>query len=187
MTEKDLIAQFVKGKQSAFEALYNEHSAKIFGICLRYAKNPEDAEDLLHYIFVKIFENRKRFDIKYRHFFPWAKQLAINHIINALQKRVHFTDNTIENTFEDEAETTDKGEMLEYLSNPKNVLHMLQTTPEGYRVIFNMHVMDGLDHRTISQTLGISVGTSKSQLARAKQYLQKELNSLHPNTALKAS
>lgn len=187
MTEKELIAQFKKGKQAAFEELYNLHSPRIFTICLRYTKNGPDAEDLLHDAFVKMFEQREKFNSNYAHFYPWAKQLAINHIINTLRSKVKFAENTVDRleTDQPDPETTD--EILNYFDNPDNIMRLIRTMPDGYRTIFNMYVFDGLGHPEISETLGISIGTSKSQLARARQFLQKELRALQPTIELKAS
>jgi RNA polymerase sigma factor (sigma-70 family) len=188
MSESSLIKRFIKGKKDAFEELYNQYSPALFAVCLRYARNRDDAADLLHDIFVKIYEKRSSFDTNYTEFMPWARRVAVNHILNKLKSTVRFTEIDASSLPETpREELTDKDMMLEQLSDPAQVIELLQSLPSGYRTVFNMCVFEEMSHSEIASALGISEGTSKSQFHRARMFLQNRLTSLQPPLKMKAS
>ena len=167
-SESDLIAGCISGDRNMQEALYNKFSPKMYGVCLRYSGNNEDASDLLQEGFIKIFRNLS----KYRgegSFEGWIRRIFVNTSIEHFRKKVNLYNVTEaqENTMEDK-----EWNVLESLAE-KDIIRLINSLSPGYRAVFNMHVVEGYSHKEIADTLGINEGTSKSQLARAKMVLKK--------------
>ena len=150
------------------ELLYQRYSAKMFAVCLRYCKNSDDAQDLLQDGFVKVFRNIEKFRGD-GSFEGWIRRIFVNTSIEHFRRSVknHFTTDTEEIKIEDPS--------LSALDNlaEKDIIKMIQELSPGYRQVFNMYVIEGYSHKDIGDILGISEGTSKSQLARAKGILKK--------------
>jgi RNA polymerase sigma-70 factor (ECF subfamily) len=145
----------------------------MFSICLRYTKNKDEAADILQDAFLKIFENRKKFDPKYE-LASWIKRIVINTAID------HYNKNKKTILIEDDSyfEQEEEPFIIEQddTSNLKNkLIAALQTMPEGYRTVFNLYVLENLTHQEISTHLNITVSTSKSQLSRARKLLKEIL------------
>lgn len=168
-TEEELITGCQKGKRKYQEALYQQYSGKVMGICLRYTRDPDEAQDVLQETFIKIFE--KIGQVKEPKALPgWVKRIAVNTSINHYhqQKRV-YQQSDIEEVFDlpGEEETA-----LSNLSN-QELLHLIAQLPEGYRMVFNLYVIEGFQHKEIAEMLNVSEGTSKSQLSKAKSMLKR--------------
>lgn len=150
------------------ELLYNRFSPKMYAVCLRYCGNSDDAQDLLQEGFVKVFKNLE----KYRgegSFEGWIRRIFVNTSIEHFRRKVTIT--TVTET--QEAAIQDKEwNALESMAE-KDIIKVIQQLSPGYRQVFNMYVIEGYSHKEISEILGISEGTSKSQLARAKVILKK--------------
>ncbi|MBC8032774.1 MAG: sigma-70 family RNA polymerase sigma factor [Chitinophagaceae bacterium] len=152
------------------EELYNKYSAKMYAVCLRYSNNADDAQDLLQEGFIKVFRNLGKF----RHegsFEGWMRRVFVNTSIEHFRKKVHI--NSISE--KDEVAIEDVG--LSALDNlaEKDIVLLIRELSPGYRTVFNMYVIEGYSHKEIGEMLGITEGTSKSQLARAKAILQKKV------------
>ena len=150
------------------ELLYHRFSPKMYGVCLRYSGNPEDARDLLQEGFIKIFKNLT----KYRgdgSFEGWIRRIFVNTSIEHFRRKVSMYNVTEaqENTIEDK-----EWKVLDNLAE-KDILNLVNQLSPGYKAVFNMHVIEGYSHKEIADMLGINEGTSKSQLARAKIVLKK--------------
>jgi RNA polymerase sigma factor (sigma-70 family) len=151
------------------EALYNRLSGKMYSVCLRYAGNADDAQDLLQEGFIKVYKNLE----KYRgdgSFEGWVRRIFVNTSIEQYRKKsIALQKSTdVENVVIEDKEWS----VLDNLAE-RDILKMIQELSPGYKVVFNMHVIEGYSHKEIADTLGINEGTSKSQLARAKVVLQK--------------
>jgi RNA polymerase sigma-70 factor (ECF subfamily) len=167
VSESDLILGSIRGDRRMQELLYKTYSPKMYGVCLRYAGNPDDAQDILQEGFVKVFKNLNRFRGD-GSFEGWIRRIFVNTAIEHYRRKVNMypvTENQ-ENTIEDKDWTA-----FDRLSQ-KDLLEIIQELSPGYRTVFNMYVVEGYTHRDIADILGISEGTSKSQLARAKAILQ---------------
>ncbi|MGG9971424.1 RNA polymerase sigma factor [Ferruginibacter sp. SUN002] len=158
------------------ELLYTRFAPKMYAVCMRYSGNNEDAQDLLQEGFVKVFSNLE----KYRgdgSFEGWMRRIFVNTAIEYFRRKVRLAPVTEsqENTIEDK-----EWNVLENFAE-KDIVKIIQQISPGYRQVFNMYVIEGYSHKEISEILGISEGTSKSQLARAKSILKKviETNLLH--------
>lgn len=148
--------------------LYKRYASKLFSLCLKYSRNYAEAEDNLQDAFLTIFNKIKQYK-NTGSFEGWIKRIVIN---TALQRyRSEKVLNIVnENISEDiEIDIDDEDISLKYL------LQIIQELPDRYRLVFNLYVLDGYSHKDISEMLDITIGTSKSNLARARQILKKTI------------
>lgn len=139
-------------------------------VCLRYAKDKSTAQDYLQDAFINIFKNLHQFDKTKGVFEGWAKRIAINICLMDLRKQSLYSVNIAAAEYI-ESDTVD---VLSQLSL-QDMLRMIQELPQGYKTVFNMYVIDGFAHKEIAAELGITISTSKSQLRKAKNLLQKKI------------
>ena len=172
MTDNQLIEACKKNSAKARSRLYHLYANKLLGICLRYTKNRYEAEDVLHDAFLKIYTKIDQFTGE-GSFEAWLKRIATNTAIQYLRDRSkelktmdidEYDGNVVEET-EIELPALSSAQLME----------LIQRLPNGYRLVFNMYVFEQMSHNDISEQLNISVGTSKSQLSRAKAFLKTEI------------
>ncbi len=167
-----IVVSCQKGERSAQKALYDFLAPKMFGVCLRYAPDYYSAEDFLQDGFIRVFEKIDKFRFE-GSFEGWMRRIMVNMIIESYRKtrlKADFTDD-----FPDD-QTTEQAEMDENVPPSLNqLLQLVQQLPERYRMVFNLYVLDELTHDEIASRLGISAGTSKSNLSRARKWLQNRL------------
>ena len=162
----------IAGKRNCQELLYHYYAPKMFGICLRYSKDYHSAEDLLQDGFIKVFNKIDKFRAD-GSFEGWIKRIFINTAIEVYRKNknIHHVEiSQIGNIAFDSS-------AIDMLAH-QDLLKLIQKLPRGYRTVFNLYIIEGYNHGEIAQLLGISEGTSKSQLARARMLLQKMINKL---------
>lgn len=165
--EAALVARCQKRESSAQLELYKTFSSKMFGVCLRYAKDYHAAEDLLQEGFVKVFKNIDKFRGE-GSFEGWVRRIFINTSIEHYRKQVRMYPIQANEPSEfDHYEERTMDHLLE-----EDILKLVQELSPGYRTVFNLYVIEGYSHREIAEMLNISEGTSKSQLARARYILQ---------------
>lgn len=169
-SESDLIQGCINGDRQIQEILYKRFFSKMYGVCLRYSGSPDDANDLLQEGFIKIYKNIDKFRGD-GSFEGWIRRIFVNTAIEHFRKKVKLynVSEVQENTIED----TDIS-VLDKLA-VKDIILLVNELAPGYKTIFNMHVIEGYSHKEIANILGITEGTSKSQLARAKGVLKKSL------------
>lgn len=158
------------GDLTAQKALYKSMSGKMFAVCLRYASDYHNAEDILQEGFIKVFRNID----KYRgegSFEGWIRKIFVNTSIEQYRKNVKLY---AVSEIEDTNISNHDSNALDSLMT-EDVLRLIQTLSPGYKTIFNLFVVEGMSHAEIAQELGISEGTSKSQLARARGILQTKI------------
>lgn len=145
-------------------------SAKMFAICIQYSKSREEAEDNLQDGFIKVLESIGQYKGK-GSFEGWMKRIFIN---TALEK---FRKNRSVQVVEEVPEVVDEDDVDDDVSIPPEVLfEFVNQLPEKYRLVFNLYVMEDMQHKEIAALLGITDGTSKSNLARAKEILKRKIN-----------
>ena len=171
MNLSELVREAKQGSEAAQKCLFDQMADKLLMICRRYVKNPEDAEEMMLNGFYKFFKNLSSFNYQGdAALFGWMKKIMINECLMFLRKKNVFTivsDSTAENiSLEEEA--------LNNLSATE-IFNLVIQLPVGYRTVFNLYVIEGLEHKEIAALLDISDGTSKSQLSKAKVLLQKML------------
>jgi len=174
--ESDLIKGCIHGDPQMQRLLYERFSSKMYGVCLRYAENTEDANDVMQEGFIKVYNNINKFRGE-GSFEGWIRRIFIHTAIEHYRKKIKLfnisdlTENTIE---------SDKLNALDSLAT-KDILNIVNELTPGYKAVFNMHVIEGYSHKEIAEILGITEGTSKSQLARAKTVLKKIIGTRFTN------
>lgn len=166
-SESDLIEGCIQGNRKMQYELYERFSSKMYGVCLRYAANAEEAEDILQEGFIKVFKKIS----SYRgdgSFEGWIRRIFVNTAIEHFRKKAYLQPIT------EQEESTLEGKYISVLDNlaEKDIVRLIQQLSPGYRTVFNMYVVEGYTHKQIAEALNISEGTSKSQLSRAKLILQ---------------
>jgi len=169
--EISLIKACSNGDNKAFKKIYDQHSGVMYSICLRYMKNPDEAQDALQEGFIKVYKNIGKFKFT-GSFEGWMKRIFVNTSIEQIRKRKVHLDVTEINTTD--LKLVDKIETGSL--DAEKMMLLVQQLPEGYRTVFNMFVVDGYSHKEISQHLDINENTSKSQLFKARKQLQVWLN-----------
>ena len=171
MTEKELIKACKKGKREAQELLYRRYSAKLFGVCLRYASSYQEAEDFLQEGFIRIYKKMYKYQPT-GSFAGWLHRLMINVALEHIRRnKKRKNQTTLDQAFHVAEESADIFSSF----GTKDIMRMVQQLPAGYRAVFNLYVVEGYSHKEISELLGMSESTSKSQLSRAKATLRKLL------------
>ena len=175
MSLEKLIHQCKKKDIRAQEELYRLYSGKLFGLCLKYSNNYQQAEDNLQDGFITIFNKINQYKDK-GSFEGWMKRIVINTTLQKHRKEKYF-EIINENLSEDpEIEIDDEKITTDFL------LESIQELPERYRQVFNLYALDGFSHKEIAEMLNISVGSSKSNLARARHILKSRIeNHLNDN------
>ena len=149
------------------EELYRRFSPRMYGVCLRYAGSAEEAEDILQEGFVKVFRKLDSFRSE-GSFEGWIRRIFVNTAIEHFRRKKYLQPVT------EKEEATIEGNYLSVLDElaERDILELVRQLSPGYRTVFNMYVVEGYTHKEIGEIMGISEGTSKSQLSRAKVILQ---------------
>ena len=148
--------------------LYKLFSSKLFSVCLKYSRNHAEAEDNLQDAFLTIFKKIEQFKNK-GSFEGWLKRITVNTVLQRYRNEKVF-DIINENIIEDvELDVDEDIVSIDYL------LQIIQELPDRYRLVFNLYVLDGYSHKDIADMLDINIGTSKSNLARARQNLKETI------------
>jgi len=172
-TEAEIVEGCKAGKRELQKALYTRFSGKMYSVCLRYCKNREEAEDILQDGFIKVFHSIQQF-MGAGSFEGWVRRIMVNTALEALRKKkLDFSSFDIEHAENHQAQAFDTTSK----TSASDLLTIIQQLPPGYRTIFNLYAIEGYQHKEIAVMLGISEGTSKSQLARARYVLQEKLKS----------
>jgi RNA polymerase sigma-70 factor (ECF subfamily) len=166
VTEEDLIEACLQKDRRAQKVLYDRYSPVMYGVCKRYVKSPEDAEDVLVEAFYKVLTNLHQYKGS-GSFEGWIRRIVVNESLMFLRKRHNFR-LTLEISEVDQPTTTN---VINRMA-AEDILGLLSKLPTGYRTVFNLYVLEGYKHREIADMLGISINTSKSQLILAKKKMQ---------------
>ncbi|TXB64387.1 RNA polymerase sigma factor [Vicingus serpentipes] len=173
----DIVKKCVNGDRKAQKELYKKYYSKMMNVCYRYSKNSADAEDLLQDGFVKVFTNLSRYDFN-GSLEGWIRRIMVNTAIDFYRKNknIYFVDEEGDYTLE-----TSKVESADQIYSQFGVdiiMAAIQELSPVYKTVFNMYVIDGYKHKEIAEQLDISEGTSKSNLAKAKNNLREILNNI---------
>ena len=171
-TEADLIAACVRGEHRAQRQLYDQLAGLMLSVCRRYLKRREDAEEALLLGFAKMFRALPNYRFE-GSFEGWVRRIMVNESLMQLRQRelmtVSFEEFVQPEALAVTAATADTALQAEDLMN------LLATLPTGYRTVFNLYALEGYGHQEIAELLGISEGTSKSQLSKARALLQRRI------------
>ncbi|HPG73838.1 MAG TPA: RNA polymerase sigma factor [Bacteroidales bacterium] len=171
---EQIVSGCVKGDSKCQQVLYESLYRKMLGVCLRYSCNYDEAKDLLHDGFIKVFEKIKYF----KHsgsLEGWIRKIIVNNAIDNIRKnRREFTEYDGENKFERMEDTSEDeiSEMKMVNMKAERLIELIQNLSPAYKAVFNLYVVEEYSHKEIAEMLGISIGTSKSNLAKAKMRLK---------------
>lgn len=175
--EKQIIKDCKKKNRKAQKVLYQNFSAMFLGICMRYAVDKSEAENVLQEGFLKIFRNVDKFQNieKTGAFIAWMKTIIVNTAISSYKKNS-------KHLFHKDIDEIGEYTMTENYSTAdftmSELLNVIKTLPDGYRMVFNLYAIEGYKHKEIAKMLNINISTSKTQYIRAKLLLQKKLEIL---------
>jgi len=164
--EIDIIRLAADNNRHAQQKIYAKHAPKMLGICRQYIKDLHLAEDVMITAFMKVFTNLKNFENK-GSFEGWIRRIMVNECIR-VQKKVSF--------LEDEFYVEDTFNNVDSHFNVDDIQSLIDSLPDGYKMVFNLFAIEGFKHQEIAKMLGINEGTSKSQLSHARKMLQEQIN-----------
>lgn len=167
-----LIKQSVNGQEEAQRVLYLKYRVKWYMLCLRYGKNKYEADDMMQEGLIQVFKDLHQFDETRASFDTWSSRLMSHAALRYLKK------NSWHQTFKDIDEVEDSSGLRETIYDQlaaKELTVLIQQLPMGYRIVFNMFVLEGFSHKEIAKELDITEGTSKSQLSKAKRMLRNKI------------
>ena len=171
MTEELMLAGCLKNNATAQEALYSRFSPRMLGVCYRFAKNREDAEDMLQEGFIKVFTQMHQ----YRNegaLEGWIRRIIVHTCINHLKKNKKFSD-SLDIIHANSVHINE--EMIPSIMQAKQVVECIRMLPLGYRTVLNLYAIEGFPHKDIAAILDIEESTSRSQYTRAKAMLEEIL------------
>jgi RNA polymerase sigma factor (sigma-70 family) len=171
LNEQEIINGCIHKNTACQRLLFDKYAGRLLSICRRYARDTVDAEDMLQEAFIKIFANIHQYRFT-GSFEGWIKKITINYCLKYLKKkRIEFKDSTVTET---ELNSSIEPEILSSLSE-EELIKMISNLPGGYRLVFNLYVIEGYDHNEIAAMLDIKATTSRSQLIKARRALQKQV------------
>ena len=167
--EKQLIARAAKNHRDAQQHLYEKHSGKMLSVCRMYIKDLQHSEDVMLTGFFKVFTHLK--DFKHEGSFEgWVRRIMIRESISFLRKK-----NELEFQEEMESVKSEGFDTIQAEIDADHIQRLIDELPEGYKTVFVLYAVEGYKHAEIAELLKIKVGTSKSQLFKAKKMLQEQL------------
>jgi RNA polymerase sigma-70 factor, ECF subfamily len=163
--EKEWIKLAAQNNRHAQQKIYTKFSPKMLNVCRQYVKDVQIAEDIMITAFMKVFTNIKNFEEK-GNFEGWVRRIMINESISFLriQKKVKF--------MEDENYVEERYNNIDSQFSVEDIQFLIDSLPDGYKMVFNLYCIEGYKHQEIAEMLGINEGTSKSQLSHARKMLQ---------------
>jgi RNA polymerase sigma factor (sigma-70 family) len=171
MTEEQMLAGSIKNNAASQEAFYNKFSPKMLGVCYRFAKNREDAEDMLQEGFIKIFTQLHQ----YRNegaLEGWIRRIIVHTCINILKKNKKFSESV---DIIHAHSIHIKEDMIPSIMQAKQIVECIRMLPLGYKTVLNLYAIEGYSHKEIAAMLDIEESTSRSRYTRAKAMLEEIL------------
>lgn len=172
--ERKLIEACIKQDRSAQRKIYEKYSSRMFSICLRYSKDREAAKDILQDGFITVFSKIGSYKNE-GSFEGWMRRIFVNTALMSLRRHDVLKD--AEDVSEPRSDLPFEDNILERMDGQK-ILKLISEMPVGFRTVFNLSVIDGFSHQEIAAKLGISEGASRSQLSRARLWLQERIKML---------
>lgn len=174
-TEKELIQFCIKGDRKSQKQLFEVYGPKMMSVCLRYAKNKNEAEDIFQEGFIRVFRHIENFSFE-GSFEGWIRRIMIN---TALKYNSKKSLGWNLNTLDDIIQQFDKSEPdVVSMLTEEELLSYISRLPHGYRMVFNLFVIEGYSHKEIGDMMNIEESTSRSQLVKARKMLQYNLRSI---------
>ncbi len=166
---EELLQKSVRGDRKSQEKLYRQFYGFAMGVCVRYTQSRDEALEIVNDSFLKVFTKGDQYDSKYP-FKAWFRRIIVNTALDFYRsQQKHYFHENIEEAYE--VSSNDSSPLSQL--NHEEIIMLIQRLPSGYKMVFNLFVIDGFSHEEISNQLGISIGTSKSNLSRAREALRK--------------
>lgn len=172
--EQDLISACIRRERWAQKVLYEENYPKMMGVCLRYAGNQDEALDILHEGFIKVFKNLNKYQPG-TSLNSWIRRIMVNTAIDYYRKMVRRRTEDIETAF---GVSSSDADALSQLSE-QEILEAIQELSPAYRAVFNLYIIEGYSHKEIAELLNVTESTSRSNLVKARLKLQAKLKAKH--------
>ncbi len=172
-TEAQLVVALKRGESRAHKVVYERYAGKMLAVCTRYCANRDDAEEVMLDGFMRVFEKIDQFR-EDGSFEGWIRRIMVTESLMFLRKTKQWR----QEIPIDEAIVEPDYEWADTAVHEKDLLRLVNQLPDGYRTVFNLYAIEGYAHAEIADMLGISEGTSKSQLSRARLMLQANLKKL---------
>ena len=173
-TEKELLKACLQGDRLAQRDIFNMYAGKMMAVCVRYSRHRLEAEDIFQDAFVKVFTHLAEFEST-GSFEGWVRRIIINTAIKNNQKKsVSHEEIGLEHYKEDSA-----GPEVFSLLSEEELIKLISSLPDGYRMVFNLYAIEGYSHKEISELFNIEESTSRSQLLKARRMLQEKVHELY--------
>jgi len=173
-----LIKKIIKGDRKSQRLLYETFYGKMLGVCYRYANDADEAQDFAQEGFIRVFEKLKGFK-NTGSLEGWIRRIIVNNAIDRVRKKKNIVydneDETIFSNLEDEDYDLVEQKLADKMK-AELLLELIQKLSPAYRTVFNLYVLENFSHKEIAEALGISIGTSKSNYAKAKMRLKQLFN-----------
>ena len=173
LTQEQLVKGCIRQDPAVEKAVFDMYASRMLGVCQRYARNSADAEDILQDAFIKVFDKIKQFKNE-GSFEGWIRKIVVNTALKKYTLSRYTKEILGHDLSESEHLFIADPAAYDHLSE-KELLKLINALPDGYRMIFNLYVIEGYKHDEIGELLGIQSGTSRSQLAKARMLLQKQI------------
>lgn len=170
MTDEQLVKKCRERDALAQKQLFDLYSKKMMGVCLRYTKDIDEAQDVLQMGFIKIFEKLHLYNHQ-GSLEGWIRRVIVNTALDNVRKNKKFYENVEMDKVEYHLSDVEESGLDSLKA--QDLLKIIQEMPNGFRTVFNLYAIEGYSHKEIAETLNISINTSKSQYSRARTYLQK--------------
>lgn len=175
---QQLIKGCLEGDRKAQQAVYKLLYGKMKVVCMRYTRDTDQALDVLQEGFIKVFQNMERYSGA-GSFEGWVRRIMVNLSIDRFRKQKNdlllLNGSMSIEDFEDEVEDEPDVESVDYDFTPEQILEAMQQLSPAYKTVFNLYVFENYTHQDIAEALSISIGTSKSNFAKAKRNMKKIL------------
>jgi RNA polymerase sigma factor (sigma-70 family) len=172
LTEHELIKGCIRKDATCQKEVFNRYASRMLGVCHRYARTYADAEDILQDAFIKVFNKMHQFKFE-GSFEGWIRRIMVNTALKKYQPQ-RYQKEVVGYEIHQSNEGGMEAGAYTHL-NQKEILALVNNLPDGYRLIFNLYVMEGFAHEEIAEMLGIQPSTSRSQLVKARSMLQKQI------------
>ncbi|MCB0794397.1 MAG: RNA polymerase sigma factor [Flavobacteriales bacterium] len=170
LSDQQLVEGCLRNEPRCEEALYARLSARMYAVCLRYARHHLEAQDLLQDGFIKVFEKLSTFRME-GSLEGWVRRIMVHTAINHYRKKAFHYERF---GYEELPESPVAPLALEWLGQ-EELMTLVKGLPDGYRLVFNLYAIEGYDHKEIADLLGVGESTSRSQLAKARRMLQQRI------------
>lgn len=171
-SQKSIIKKAIQKNREAQKQLFDEFAPKMLGVCRQYVRDNHHAEELMMSGFLKVFTHLHTFKDE-GSFEGWIRRIMVNTCLSYLRKKVPYKTTDEEYVYHDFATDSMENTAVE------DIQKMIDTLPEGYKMVFNLYAIEGYKHSEIAQKLGISESTSKSQLFKARKWLQDQYTKMN--------